>query len=75
MIKKWDGGEKLVINKDVLDALAKACRKYNMKLGFYYFQAQDWNNPGGAAARKVMSEGWLNPDSARIDAYTEKYSK
>ena len=56
--------------KDVLDALAKACRKYNMKLGFYYSQAQDWNNPGGSAARKVMNEGWLNPDSTRIDQYT-----
>jgi len=57
-------------NKDVLDALAQACRKHNMKLGFYYSQAQDWNNPGGSVARKVMSEGWANPDSARIDAFT-----
>lgn len=56
--------------KDVLAALAAACRKHNMKLGFYYSQAQDWNNPGGSAARKVASEGWLNPDSARIDSFT-----
>jgi alpha-L-fucosidase len=56
--------------KDVLDGLANACRKYNMKLGFYYSQAQDWNNPGGAVARKVATEGWANPDSARIDAFT-----
>lgn len=56
--------------KDVLDALAGACRKHGMKLGFYYSQAQDWNNPGGSVARKVMNEGWLNPDSARIDQYT-----
>ena len=56
--------------KDVLDALAKACRKHGMKLGFYYSQAQDWNNPGGAASRKVATEGWANPDSARIDAFT-----
>jgi alpha-L-fucosidase len=54
----------------VLDALANACRRHNMKLGFYYSQAQDWNNPGGSVARKVMSEGWANPDSARIDAFT-----
>lgn len=59
--------------KDVLDKLAKACRKHNMKLGFYYSQAQDWNNPGGSAARKVMNEGWLNPDSAKIDAYTAEH--
>ena len=56
--------------KDVLEALAKACKKYDMKLGFYYSQAQDWNNPGGAVARKVAAEGWENPDSARIDAFT-----
>lgn len=56
--------------KDVLAALAAACRKYDMKLGFYYSQAQDWNNPGGAASRKVATEGWANPDSSRIDAYT-----
>lgn len=58
-------------NKDVLDELAKACRKYNMKLGFYYSHAQDWNNPGGSVARKLMREGWPNPDSTRVDAYTE----
>ncbi len=56
--------------KDVLEALAKACKKHDMKLGFYYSQAQDWNNPGGAVARKVSAEGWENPDSTRIDAYT-----
>lgn len=56
--------------KDVLDALANACRKHQMKLGFYYSQAQDWNNPGGSVARKVMSEGWPNPDSTRIDSFT-----
>jgi alpha-L-fucosidase len=57
-------------HKDVLEQLAKACKKHDMKLGFYYSQAQDWNNPGGAVARKVASEGWDNPDSARIDAFT-----
>lgn len=56
--------------KDVINALAQACRKYKMKLGFYYSQAQDWNNPGGSAARKVMNEGWLNTDSTKIDQYT-----
>ena len=56
--------------KDALEMLAKACKKHNMKLGFYYSQAQDWNNPGGSVARKVAAEGWDNPDSARIDAFT-----
>jgi alpha-L-fucosidase len=60
--------------KDLLKPLAEACRKYGMKLGFYYSHAQDWNNPGGAVSRKVASEGWANPDSAAIDAYTAAHN-
>jgi len=71
---KWDIVDATPYGKDLLKPLAEACRKYGIKLGFYYSQAQDWNNPGGAAARKVASEGWANPDSAKIDAYTEANS-
>jgi alpha-L-fucosidase len=67
---KWNIVDATPYGKDVLKGLAAACKKYGMKLGFYYSQAQDWNNPGGAAARKVATEGWANPDSAKIDAYT-----
>jgi len=70
----WNIADATPYGKDILKQLATACRKQGMKLGFYYSQAQDWNNPGGAAARKVTSEGWANPDSARIDAYTEANS-
>ncbi|PSL30996.1 alpha-L-fucosidase [Chitinophaga ginsengisoli] len=66
----WDIADATPYHKDLLKPLAEACRKYGIKLGFYYSQAQDWNNPGGAASRKITSEGWANPDSARIDAYT-----
>ena len=34
--------------RDPLKELAEACRKYGMKLGFYYSQAQDWGHKGGA---------------------------
>ena len=67
---KWDITDATPYGKDLLKPLAVACKKYGLKLGFYYSQAQDWNNPGGAAARKVMAEGWANPDSVKIDAYT-----
>ena len=59
--------------KDLLKPLAEACRKYGIKLGFYYSQAQDWTNAGGAVARKPAREGWANPDSALIDAYTKEH--
>jgi alpha-L-fucosidase len=71
---KWNVVDATVYGKDLLKPLAEACRKYGIRLGFYYSHAQDWNNPGGAAARKVASEGWANPDSARIDAYTLAHS-
>jgi len=34
--------------KDLLGDLAKACRKYGLKLGFYYSHCEDWDHPGGA---------------------------
>jgi alpha-L-fucosidase len=67
---KWDMVDATPYAKDLLTPLAEACRKHGMKLGFYYSQAQDWCHPGGAAARRATSEGWANPDSGRIDAYT-----
>ncbi|MES2371076.1 MAG: alpha-L-fucosidase [Bacteroidota bacterium] len=70
---KWNIADATPYGKDILKPLAAACKKYGVKLGFYYSQAQDWNNPGGSAARKVASEGWLNPDSAKIDAYTNEH--
>ena len=68
---KWNVVDATPYGKDLLKPLAEACRKYGIKLGFYYSHAQDWNNPGGAAARKATSEGWPNPDSSKIDEFTK----
>jgi alpha-L-fucosidase len=70
---KWNIADATPYGKDVLKPLAAACKKYGVKLGFYYSQAQDWNNPGGAASRKPAGEGWANPDSAKIDAFTKDH--
>ena len=70
----WNVVDATPYSKDLLKPLAAACRKYGIRLGFYYSQAQDWNNPGGAASRKLTSEGWADPDSAKIDAYTAAHS-
>ncbi len=71
---KWNIVDATPYGKDVLKDLAIACKKYNIKLGFYYSQAQDWINPGGAASRKLMNEGWANPDSSIIDTYTKEHN-
>ncbi len=69
----WDVVDATKYGKDLLKPLAEACKKYDMKLGFYYSQAQDWTNPGGSVSRRLMWEGWPNPDSAKIDKYTAEH--
>src|SRR5213080_3403777 len=46
----WNIVKATPFGRDPLKELAAACKKYGIRLGFYYSQAQDWNNPGGAAA-------------------------
>lgn len=70
---KWNVVDATAYGKDLLKPLAEACKKYDIRLGFYYSQAQDWNNPGGSAARKLTKEGWENPSSVTIDAYTNEH--
>ena len=50
-VTTWDVVDATPYGKDLLKPLAEACHRHGMKLGFYYSQAQDWNHPGGAAAR------------------------
>lgn len=69
----WNVVQATKYGKDLLLPLAKACKKYGIKLGFYYSQAVDWTNPGASAARRLMNEGWPNPDSTRIDEYTKEH--
>jgi alpha-L-fucosidase len=71
---KWNIADATPYGKDILKPLVAACKKQGVKLGFYYSQAQDWNNPGGSAARKPAAEGWANPDSAKIDAFTKEHT-
>ncbi|MHC4906129.1 MAG: alpha-L-fucosidase [Planctomycetota bacterium] len=44
---KWNMVDATPYGKDVIAPLAEACRKYGMKIGFYYSQCEDWGNPGG----------------------------
>jgi alpha-L-fucosidase len=34
--------------RDLIGELSDACKKYGIKLGFYYSHWQDWKHPGGA---------------------------
>ena len=63
----WNIVKATPYGKDVLKPLAAACRKYGVKLGFYYSQAQDWNNGGAAAGGK-----WDPAQQRSMDDYIDK---
>ncbi len=58
-------------HRDPLAELATACRKYGLKLGFYYSQAQDWNHPGGSAipVNSRKTEHWDPAQDGSMDDY------
>ena len=64
---KWNIVDATPYGKDVLKPLAAACRKYGIKLGFYYSQAQDWNNGGSEC-----SGSWDPAQTHNMDEYVDK---
>jgi alpha-L-fucosidase len=63
----WNIVRAAPFGRDPLKELAAACRKYGLKLGFYYSQAQDWNNGGSAAGGK-----WDPAQERSMDDYVDK---
>ena len=63
----WNIVKATPFGRDPLKELAAACRKYGLKLGFYYSQAQDWNNGGSAAGGK-----WDPAQERSMDDYIAK---
>jgi alpha-L-fucosidase len=63
----WNIVKASPFGRDPLKDLAAACRKYGIKLGFYYSQAQDWNNGGSAAGGK-----WDKAQERDMDDYIDK---
>jgi alpha-L-fucosidase len=52
-------------DRDPLKELAEACEKHNIRLGFYYSQAQDWHEPGGTYYNIEQGEPHWDPDLVR----------
>ena len=63
----WNIVQATPYGKDPLKGLAAACHKYGVKLGFYYSQAQDWNNGGAASGGK-----WDPAQQHDMDDYIDK---
>jgi alpha-L-fucosidase len=63
----WNIVEAAPFGRDPLKELAAACKKEGIKLGFYYSQAQDWNNGGAASGGK-----WDQAQERDMDDYIDR---
>ncbi|MGD1084464.1 MAG: alpha-L-fucosidase [Verrucomicrobiota bacterium] len=63
----WNIVKATPFGRDPLKELAAACQKAGIKLGFYYSQAQDWNNGGSASGGK-----WDPAQQHDMDDYIDK---
>ena len=65
---KWNVVDATPYGKDLLKPLADACHRQGIRLGFYYSQAQDWNNTGGGAC----AGHWDKAQDGSMDDYLDK---
>jgi len=68
-VTEWDIADATPYKKDLLGPLVTAVHREGLKIGFYYSQAQDWNNPGGAKAQYQEGGGWDDAQKGDFDAY------
>jgi alpha-L-fucosidase len=66
-VTDWGITRSTPFHRDPLFELAAACRQQGVKLGFYYSQAQDWNN-GGAASGGI----WDPAQKHDMDDYIDR---
>ncbi len=64
---QWNICDATPFGRDPLKELADACRKHGVRLGFYYSQAQDWNN-GGA----IWGDMWDKAQAHSMDDYIDQ---
>ena len=67
MASPWNIVQATPYAKDPLKDLAAACHKYGVKLGFYYSQAQDWNNGGATCEAR-----WDKAQEHNMDDYIDQ---
>jgi alpha-L-fucosidase len=59
--------------RDILGELAAACRKFDIRLGFYYSHWQDWEGTGGDVCQTHMvNEEYVHPGADEFARYWER---
>ena len=67
-VSKWNIYDATPFKRDPLKELSLACQKHDIRLGFYYSHAQDWNHPGGAVPGGI----WDAAQEGDMDKYLRK---
>lgn len=68
----WNVVDASAYGKDLLGPLVQAAHAQDLKIGFYYSHAQDWNNRGGAIKAFKEGDGWDDSQKGTFDSYLEK---
>jgi alpha-L-fucosidase len=71
-VSKWDVVDATPYGKDLIAPLAAACKKYEIKLGLYYSQAQDWNQGGSVMVGPKLGGKWDPAQEHDMDDYIDK---
>ena len=71
-VTDWDIADASPYGKGLLKPLVKAAKKEDIKIGFYYSQAQDWTHPGGAKSRYEEGKYWDEAQSGSFDEYLKE---
>lgn len=68
-VSKFNMVDATPCRRDVISDFAQACAKHKMRLGFYYSQAQDWHEAGGAGNTWDFSPDEAKDKNGSYDAY------
>ncbi len=66
---KWNVVDATPYGQDLVGPLVQAAHDQGLKVGCYYSQSQDWNNPGGAKSGFPEGDGWDPVHKGDYDAY------
>lgn len=60
-VSKFNCVDATPFGRDIIGELAESCAKYDMKLGLYYSQTQDWTHPDGCGfSYKPLNVGGMS---------------
>lgn len=66
-VSKYNVVDATPCHRDILKELADACKKYDMRLGLYYSQAQDWHDPNGYVSHANGDEAQRKDNNFKKD--------